>query len=216
MVDPPGRALLDSKRVRKKASNQTERKDHNGIQHCEKNPRLEIAYLVRQALPSIPKRLQIPHKRRSHRVLPSLEQRVDERRQRRALRENNENSGDQDDADDRQKPPALVSRKEREQFSRNPKPPSGSNEKAHRFPLSINSSSTPKIQFGERAIVDHANCLLAYADFFLLSAQQNLLYTERLWSAIALRRCFSVCDSGRPPPTMFGACKPRELTNWGR
>ena len=97
MFTPLCGTTLDVKRIREQVNDQTERQDHNRIQDGEKYAGLKVPNLVRQALPRVPKSLQILCKRLGHEIAVRLEQRVDERCKSRALRQDDESRGEKND-----------------------------------------------------------------------------------------------------------------------
>jgi hypothetical protein len=143
VVHPFRRTILDAQSVREQARGNAKRQNYNGIQNGEKYARLEIANLVGQAFPCIPKSLYFAYEGIRHESL-NLEQRVDEGSQSRALGQDDKNRKKKHGKNQRQHPAALVTRKKGYEFSRNSDPPIGCLDKSHQF-----SSFEKRIVLGE-------------------------------------------------------------------
>jgi hypothetical protein len=93
MLKPFRGAMLDAQRIGKKANHQAKGQDRDGVDDRQNHARLEIPDLVRQALPRVPKSFQVFNKNIGHSVAIRLKESVDERRESRALSQNDKNGG---------------------------------------------------------------------------------------------------------------------------
>jgi hypothetical protein len=105
MIQPPGRTALDPQRIGEQAGRYAKRQNQHCIKDCQQDSRLKICDSMSDSCPSLPGTLQ-------HGVF--LEERVDERRNSRTLRQNNQ-SGDQKEAHyHRHEPPSLFTPEKRQ------------------------------------------------------------------------------------------------------
>jgi hypothetical protein len=88
MIQPLGGTVLDPQRIRKQAGHYAKGQNQHRIKDCQQDSRLKISDGMSDSFPSLPGTLQ-------HSVF--LEERVDERRNRRTLSYNNQR-GDQKEA----------------------------------------------------------------------------------------------------------------------
>ncbi|HTB92708.1 MAG TPA: hypothetical protein VK728_07740, partial [Candidatus Sulfotelmatobacter sp.] len=145
VLNPVRGAMLDPQGIGKQADYQAKGKNRDSVDNRQYDARLEIADLVGQALPRVPKSFQVFDENIGHSVAIRLKEGVDERRESRALSKNNKNGGEEHHQDDRQHPPALVARKKGEQLSRNAKPARSRAEKTHEISLSCKLDWWPKL-----------------------------------------------------------------------
>jgi hypothetical protein len=105
MIQPPGGTLLDPQRITKQAGRYAKRQNQRCIKDCQQDSGLKISDSVSDSFPRLPGTLQ-------HSVF--LEERIDERRNRRTLRQNNQH-GDQKEAHEhRHEPPSLFTPEKRQ------------------------------------------------------------------------------------------------------
>src|SRR5712692_5813996 len=130
VVEPPLRATLHAQGVGKEAHPNPERQDDNRIDQRPQHARLEIADPARQALPGFPEALQHSY---------SLEQRIDERRNRRALRQDEQHAEQKQHHNHRHHPPAFIAQQERQHIARNPQTPLHHSKEAHHSSLTRDS-----------------------------------------------------------------------------
>src|SRR5258708_35706581 len=144
MLNPICGAMLDAQRIGKQADRQAKGQNRDGVDDRQHHARLEIPDLVSQAFPRVPKSFQVFSKNIGHSSAIRLEEGVDERRESRALSQNDKNGGEEHHQDHRQHPPALVARQKGEQFSRDAEPARNRTEKPHEISLSSRLDCWPE------------------------------------------------------------------------
>ena len=122
IIEPLRGAMLSAQGVSQPTHRQPEGQNKDSIDKRKQYPGLEIADAVSQALPSFVEGL--PH-------VEYLEERVNERRNRGTLRQDQQNAKDQHYQNHREQPPTLVPPEERQQLARNPKASSCNLQQVH-------------------------------------------------------------------------------------
>src|SRR6202035_3015342 len=145
MLNPFCGAMFDAQRIGKQANGQAKRQESDRINDRQHHTRLEIPDLVGQAFPRVPKSFQVLDKNLGHSSAIRLEEGVDERRESRALSQNDKNGGEEHHQNNGQHPPALVARKKGEQLSRDAKPARSRTEKTHEISLNCKLDWRPEL-----------------------------------------------------------------------